>query len=244
MNLRHITFIGTVIILLGTACSIEGKVAPVSTAPNTAAGEPTPQTAGQNALSLPPITEEESTASPPRRVQIPIWISDGHMEPKVIELFVGQELFLDIYNQGAQHHSFTIGRNLLWAEDRPAGFEVGLLDDRGGILYGGGGIVEIPYAREDPDWWNSVEQMGWLEGQLVDYDKLLFILPRPRWSFAWKDFQPVIPDFSFYTHVFVEELIVTSDMIGVWEYACFSGNGQHYLDGERGKIIVKQPPPR
>jgi plastocyanin len=33
---------------------------------------------------------------------------------------------------------------------------------------------------------------------------------------------------------------VTADMIGEWEMACFQGNGSHYDDGMRGRVVVTQ----
>lgn len=197
-----------------------------------------PGTEGQLPQSL-PFGVVRNPYSPPRHVQIPIWISDGHIEPKLIELYVGQEVILDIYNKGAKNHSFTIGRDVIWKNGRPTGFATGLIESSGSLMTGGS-VIMLPFAKEvDPESLKSAEEMGWLEGQPVGYDKTIFLLHRPWWNFEWKDHYILGPDFSIFPHAYIGELRITAGLLGAWEFACFSENGQHYLDGERGKIIVR-----
>ena len=33
---------------------------------------------------------------------------------------------------------------------------------------------------------------------------------------------------------------VTEDMVGEWELGCFTDDGQHYEDGMKGTLVVKQ----
>ena len=232
-------FITVFLLLISAACDSENAITPPSE--SVTPGIDNPAKSFQHTPD-PSSQPDDGLNVPPRRVNIPIWIRDGDIEPKEIVLFVGQELYLDIYNIGIKHHSFTIGRNLIWKDGRPAGFETGFLDEdiaTGSFRMEGGGIV-LPYFEDEAELQKSDEQEGFLDGQLVDYDKTIFILPNPAWDFLWRR-NHVSVDFSTASEMSIEELIITSKMLGEWEYACFSENGQHYLDGERGRIIVKQP---
>ncbi|MCD6401975.1 MAG: hypothetical protein J7L73_08625 [Anaerolineales bacterium] len=232
-------FITAYLLFVSAACDLKNGITPTTESDNPGIDKPTKSF---QHISSPATQPKDELNIPPHQVNIPIWIGDGNIEPKEIELFVGQELYLDIYNIGIKSHSFTIGRNVIWKDGRPAGFEIDFLGEdiaTGSFLIEGGGIL-LPFFEDEADLRKEAEQEGFLEGQLADYDKTMLILPQPPWDFLWRRTKVGV-DFSTGSDMSIRELIITSNMLGEWEYACFSGNGQHYLDGERGKLVVKKP---
>ena len=82
----------------------------------------------------------------------------------------------------------------------------------------------------DEEFWSDRKQ--WLEGHPLDYHGEMMVFAPAGGSEGPEGLSRAIQMIHF---------LVVEAMVGEWEYACFADNGQHYLNGETGRLVIKKP---
>lgn len=194
------------------------------------ANVPTPVSEGQTEDHLAPTDDEQESTSHLPRAKIQIRYQEDSFDPGEIVLYVGQDVTLSMTNTDTFSHDFAIGRNVVIRDGMPVGFETDFFADLD-IAYdmAGGNVFFFPSDLEmmtEPSYRNLVV------GHPLDYHgELRILLPAgfPEGSEGLSRARLLI------------HFLVVEAMVGEWEYACFADNGQHYLNGETGRLVIKKP---
>lgn len=183
-------------------------------------------------------TEEEHTPVDfPPTVDIEIKHMGDHFEPSEIVLYVGQVVTLSITNTDTVSHDIIFGRDVKIRDGKPAGFDIDfLVNDVFGfdMLSAHSAFVFWGYEYDTEE--GSIQDLYLedqvyqpiLEGHPLDYHGHVTVFPPAGWVGT------VIPGWDV-------NFVVVEEMVGEWEFACFADFGQHYLNGERGRILIRKP---
>jgi plastocyanin len=140
-----------------------------------------------------------------------ISMSEFEFSPNRIEAKVGQEVTLNLVNNGALEHEIMFGRTMMMnASGAPAGYETDMFMMTG---------MEPSVMFED-----TMGGMDMGEGTMGsgEHGGYMVTVPGMGGQTAQMTFT------------------VTEDMIGEWEFGCFVQEGVHYEQGMHGTFIVTQ----
>lgn len=165
----------------------------------------------------------EQPATPDADGKLVIEMRDFRFMTDNIQLKVGQEVTFILNNEGEKDHELMIGRNVIVDGGTTVGFEHDMFEESPPMVMGGG--EEMDHAEEGNGGMGD-GAMGDAEGDMGDMGDMEMDHP---------GFMVLMPPQSEPTMV---TFTVTEDMVGEWEMACFQGNGSHYDDGMRGKVVV------
>jgi len=187
----------------------------------------------QTATPLPSADDTENTITIPPSVEIPIKFQGNGFEPGEIVLYVGQEITLTMTNTDTVSHDFVIGRNVVIRDGAPVGFETDFFADVE-IAYDmeGGNVLFLPSVLEDEDIMTDPSYQARFVGHPLDYHGEMAIFAPAGWPEGSKGVSIARLEIHF---------LVVEELVGEWEYACFADDGQHYLHGEKGSLVVKKP---
>jgi plastocyanin len=149
-------------------------------------------------------------ATPPPPVTITLEMSEYAYNPDTIEVKVGQQVTIEMVNNGALVHELMIGRDVVMTDGRPNGFEHDLFAEAGVEPTLVGGMMEM--AEEDT---HSEEEEGHMHA----------------------GFMATVPETGGTASL---SFTVTEDMLGEWELGCFEQDGVHYDAGMKGTFIVSE----
>ncbi|MFQ5419281.1 MAG: hypothetical protein ACE5EY_02845 [Anaerolineae bacterium] len=148
-----------------------------------------------------------------------------------IQLKVGQEVTIILDNHGEKDHELMIGRNALVEGSTTIGFEHDMFAGVQPMVMGGGSAMD--HAAEGDGGMEGMGDAGAMDhaaegdgGDMGDMGGM---------EMDHAGFMVLIP---FGSEQATLTFTVTEDMVGEWEMACFQGNGSHYDDGMRGKVVV------
>ncbi len=169
-------------------------------------------------------------ATPDADGKLVIEMEDFRFMTDNIQLKVGQEVTFILSNEGEKDHELMIGRNVIVDGGTTVGFEHDMFEESPPMVMGGGaemdhaeegnGDMEGDAAAMEGEGGDSVDgAMDDMEGMEGDHPGFMVLVPPEN--------EPAMITFT-----------VTEDMVGEWEMACFQGNGSHYDDGMRGKVVV------
>lgn len=204
------------------------------------------ETPGRRAQPLPPsdhisglssgtVADRPGLEDYPRFLQMPIILSDYEIIPNEIEMWLGQDVILDIFNVGSRAQSFAIGRNPRYENGVPVGFGVD--------FFQGGSFVDS--AQGDVRLFQLADSSR--EGYAGNYRGVMAQLPTFYAQFLsqirneqhWRiDNSPGPHPVGTVVNVSIE-FQVTREMLGEWTYASFAGEGEFYNKGLRGRLVVK-----
>lgn len=191
---------------------------------------PTPVSEEQTEDHLAPTDDDQESISHPPTVQIQIRYQEDRFDPGEIVLYVGQDVTLTMTNTDTFTHDFVIGRNVVIRDGAPIGFETDFFADVE-IAYDmeGGNVLFLP---SDLEMMTDPSIQPFFVGHPLDYHGDLMILTPSEYL----EDKGVFARAKLMIHFLVVEA-----MVGEWEYACFADNGQHYLNGETGRLVIKKP---
>ena len=173
----------------------------------------------------------------PKFLQIPIFISDAEIVPNEIELWLGQDVVLDIFNVGSRTQDFGIGRDTAYESGNPVGFEVDFF--QGGMLIDGAlGAVQLFELTDRSREGDAANYRGVMVLLPTDYARVLV----QRQHELWIDNSLGPHTVGTYTLASIE-FQVTREMLGEWTFASFAGEGDFYDNGVRGRLVVRSPFP-
>lgn len=146
----------------------------------------------------------------PEPLEVNIIMTEYAFEPPELEFQVGQQVTLNLVNEGALIHEIMFGRDMMMMEGKPNGYEVDMFETAGvepqvSIMEGGA----ISEGHEH------------MEGEDEEHEHSGFMVAVP------------VGD-DIYSMTFT----VTEDMVGEWEYGCFELDGVHYTAGMVGSLNV------
>lgn len=151
-------------------------------------------------------------AQPDGSGNLTIEMTESKYTPDNIELKVGQKVTLTLKNMGEKDHELMVGRNVMMMNGVPNGFEHDMFAGMEPMVMKGGAMGD------------EMEGMDHAEEEMED-------------DMGHSGFMVLLPNGSEDTTV---TFTVTEDMVGEWEMGCFEDDGQHYDDGMKGKLVVKQ----
>lgn len=152
--------------------------------------------------------------SAPAPLEMTIQMSEFAFTPNRIEAQVGQQVTLNLVNDGALEHEIMLGRNMMTGDaGQPNGFETDMfmMANMQPTVTFGEGMAEGMDMGEG--------EMGMTSGEHSGY---MVSLPGMGGQTAQMTFT------------------VTEDMIGEWEFGCFAQEGTHYQQGMTGTMVVSQ----
>lgn len=210
-------------------------------------GQPSPHSEKSSGSGSGAVTGPTGSADYARFIQLPIFMSDYEFIPNEIELWLGQDVILDIFNVGSRKQNFTIGRDTVYEDSIPLGFEVDFF--QGGDSYidatgfiGGGPHDELEGPFEPFLW-------GYTGGYPGNPQGFMAVLPTGYAQVLVQRQHQWFPDNSLGPHTVGTytlasiEFRVTREMLGEWTYASFAGEGEFYDKGLRGRLVVRSPFP-
>ena len=89
------------------------------------------RTLGFSVLILLALLFAGCSSKPPEPVTFTINMTEYAFEPSVIEVQVGQEVTLELVNNGQLIHEIMIGRDVMMMNDRPSGYQVDMFETAG-----------------------------------------------------------------------------------------------------------------
>lgn len=146
----------------------------------------------------------------PEPVTYTIDMTEYSFAPDTIEARVGQQVTLELVNNGTLEHEIMFGRDVMMMENRPNGYQHDMFDEAG--------IEPGVMMMESMEEGEHQEEGGHEEGE--DHQGFMVLLPKTD-------------DRATLTFT------VTKDMEGEWEMGCFLLDGVHYAAGMKGKFVVK-----
>lgn len=146
----------------------------------------------------------------PEPVTISMDMNEYTFNPDTIEVKVGQQVTIEMVNNGTLEHELMIGRDVAMMDGRPNGFEHDLFAEAGVEPTLVGGMMEM----EEEGAHTEEEDSHMHEGFMVAL--------------------PNTGDTASLTFT------VTEDMLGEWEMGCFEQDGVHYDAGMKGTFIVSE----
>lgn len=163
-------------------------------------------------------------AAPDAAGNLTVEMSEYKFTPDNIELKVGQKVTITLVNMGEKDHEFMVGRDVAMMEGAPNGFEHDLFENAQPMVMGGQVMgmegMEGDSMADDAMESKEGDEMADMGGHM-DHSGFMVVMPQGN------DNATITFD-------------VTEDMVGEWEIGCFEDDGQHYDDGMKGKIVVKQ----
>jgi plastocyanin len=151
-------------------------------------------------------------SSAPQPLSMNIDMSEFAFTPNVIEAKVGQQVTLNLVNDGALEHEIMFGRNMIMGDaGQPNGYETDMFmmaNMQPTVTFGEG-------MSEGMDMGEG--EMGMTSGEHGGY---MVSLPGMGGQTAQMTFT------------------VTEDMVGEWEFGCFAQEGVHYEQGMHGTMMV------
>jgi plastocyanin len=151
-------------------------------------------------------------SSAPQPLSMNINMSEFAFTPNVIEAKVGQQVTLNLVNDGALEHEIMFGRNMMMGDaGQPNGYETDMFmmaNMQPTVTFGEG-------MSEGMDMGEG--EMGMTSGEHGGY---MVSLPGMGGQTAQMTFT------------------VTEDMLGEWEFGCFAQEGAHYEQGMHGTMVV------
>jgi len=148
----------------------------------------------------------------PEPLAMTIQMNEFAYTPNRIEARVGQQVTLNLVNDGALEHEIMFGRNMMTdGQGQPNGFETDVFmmaNMQPTVTFGEGMQVGMDMGEGE---------MGMTSGEHGGY---MVSLPGMGGQTAQMTFT------------------VTEDMIGEWEFGCFAQEGTHYQQGMTGTMIV------
>jgi plastocyanin len=147
-------------------------------------------------------------ASAPQELVMDISMAEFTYSPDVIQAKVGQQVTLNLTNTGALQHEIMFGRTAMMMGDQPSGYEMDMFS----------------MAGMDP----AVTFSAGMEG--IQDDMLMGEAGMQHGGFAV--IMPVSDQMAQMT------FMVTSEMVGEWEFGCFEQDGVHYTAGMTGRMVV------
>ncbi len=148
----------------------------------------------------------------PESLEMMIHMNEFTYMPNRIKARVGQQVTLNLVNDGALEHEIMFGRNMMMGTNgRPNGFETDMfmMANMQPTVTFGVGMAEGMDMGEG--------EMGMTSGEHGGY---MVSLPGMGGQTAQMTFT------------------VTEDMIGEWEFGCFAQEGTHYQQGMTGTMVV------
>ncbi len=173
--------------------------------------------------------------------------------PNKIEVKVGQEVTIEMINNGVLSHELMIGRDVIMTDGRPNGYTIDLFESTGVepmIMPESAGVMNMGEAMdmESSDEHMDDEAMQ-MEGddQHMD-DKAMQIEGDDEHMQGDDEHMDDGHMDHMGTMVLLEEsgdeasitFVVTEDMIGEWEIGCFELDGVHYQSGMTGIFVVTE----
>lgn len=148
--------------------------------------------------------------------EVSITMSEYKFEPNTIQVKAGQQVRINLVNEGEKDHEFMIGRDLMMMEGAPSGFQTNFFDEYGIEVKAerGGQAVDVMELMEE-----EMEMEGEAGGEM-DHGFMVF---------APRDGETITLSFT-----------VPEDSVGEWQMGCFEDSGQHWDDGMQGKLIVNE----
>jgi plastocyanin len=202
-------------------------------------------------------------AKPDASGNITIELNEFTFSPDNIELEAGQEVTITLVNVGEKDHEFMVGRNVRTNEDGlPDGFAVQLFEDTPVVMRAGAVLSEEEMMGEhDMDAMEEGEEMeedmehdmdAMEEGEEMEEDMEHDMDAMEEGEEMEEDtehdaehdmdamdehgFMVEIPPAADTTTI---TFTVTEDMVGEWEFACFTDDGDHYNEGMKGILVIK-----
>jgi plastocyanin len=146
----------------------------------------------------------------PEPLEVTIIMTEYAFEPAELEFQVGQQVTLNLVNEGALIHEIMFGRDMMMMDGVPSGYEVDMFEMAGVEPH-----VSIMAEGE------MSEDHEHMEGEEEEHEHPGFMVAVP------------VGD-DLYSMTFT----VTEDMLGEWEYGCFELEGVHYTAGMIGSLTV------
>jgi uncharacterized cupredoxin-like copper-binding protein len=185
-------------------------------------------------------------AKPDASGNITIELNEFTFSPDNIELEAGQEVTITLVNVGEKDHEFMVGRNVRTNEDGlPDGFAVQLFEDTPMVMRAGAVLSEEEMMGEhDMDAMEEGEEMeedmehdmdAMEEGEEMEEDTE-HDAEHDMDAMDEHGFMVEIPPAADTTTI---TFTVTEDMVGEWEFACFTDDGDHYNEGMKGILVIK-----
>lgn len=149
-------------------------------------------------------------SSAPQPLEVTIRMSEFAYEPNRIEAKVGQQVTLNLVNDGALEHEIMFGRTMMMGDGgQPDGYETDM----------------FMMANMDPSvtFGEGMEGMDMGEGAMGMDEHGGYMVTMPGMG------QTAQMTFT-----------VTEEMVGEWEFGCFVQEGTHYEQGMHGTMVVTQ----
>jgi plastocyanin len=149
-------------------------------------------------------------SSTPQPLDMTIRMSEFSYEPDRIEAKVGQQITLNLVNDGALEHEIMFGQNMMMGDaGQPNGYETDM----------------FTMANMEPmvTFGEGMEGMDMGEGQMGMGDHGGYMVTMPGMGMT--------AQMTF---------TVTEDMVGEWEFGCFAQEGTHYDQGMAGTMVVTE----
>lgn len=154
-------------------------------------------------------------SSAPQPLEMNINMSEFAFTPNVIEAKVGQQVTLNLVNEGALEHEIMFGQNMMTGDSgQPNGYETDMFmmaNMQPTVAFGEGMSEGMDMGEGEMGMTSTGEHGGYM-----------VTLPGMGGQTAQMTFT------------------VTEDMLGEWEFGCFAQEGVHYEQGMRGTMVVTQ----
>ncbi|HLD94490.1 MAG TPA: hypothetical protein VI703_09860 [Anaerolineales bacterium] len=151
----------------------------------------------------------------PEPLEMTIRMSEFAFEPNIIEAKVGQQVTLNLVNEGALEHEIMFGRNMMMGDaGQPNGYETDMFMMAGmepTVTFGDGMEEGMDMGDEEMGMTGTEEHGG-------------FMVSLPGMG----------------NQIGTMSFTVTEEMLGEWEFGCFEQEGIHYEQGMYGTMVVTQ----
>ena len=149
-------------------------------------------------------------SSAPQPLDMTIRMSEFAFEPNRIEAKVGQQVTLNLVNDGALEHEIMFGRNMMMGDaGQPNGYETDMF-----MMANMQPTVTFGEGMDGMDMGQGMMGTGEHGGTMV-----------------------TMPGMGGTAQM---TFTVTEDMLGEWEFGCFAQEGVHYEQGMHGTMAVTQ----
>jgi plastocyanin len=146
----------------------------------------------------------------PEPLEMTIRMSEFAFEPNRIEARVGQQVTLNLLNDGALQHEIMFGRNMMMGDaGQPNGYETDMF-----TMANMQPSVSFGEGKEGMDMGQGMMGTGEHGGYMV-----------------------TMPGMGMTGQM---TFTVTEDMVGEWEFGCFAQEGTHYEQGMLGTMVVSE----
>lgn len=165
-----------------------------------------------------------SAESSPEPVEFIVEMSEFAFSPDVIEVQVGQEVTIEVFNSGALEHELMIGQEVMTVNDVPAMYMKDFFDaanaDAPEVT---GDMADVSHDDDEDSDHDDDEDSNHDDEEDSDHD-----------GGSEHGFMVFLPKGESASFTFV----VTEDMVGTWEIGCFLDGGSHYTANMIGTLIV------